>query len=609
MCGIVGYVGPRDCSEVLVNALSKLEYRGYDSAGIAVFSNGEIETVKTKGKLDDLRSKLKEVGNPCGHIGIGHTRWATHGEPSDINSHPHSGARVTIVHNGIIENYIELKEFLTAQGRTFLSETDTEVVAQLLDYRYNGDPVKTIDDCMADLKGSFALGIMFKDFPDRIYAVRRESPLIVGVAPGESFIASDVPAILKYTKDYYLLEHNEIATLTSDGVSFVNEYLQPIEKELKTADWDEEAAEKNGYPHFMIKEIKEQPNAIKTTIIPRIKDGLPNLEKNGITQEKLRNFKNITIVACGTAMHAGMVGKYVIEDLARVPVNVDIASEFRYRNPIISEGDLVIIISQSGETADSLAAMRLAKRKGATTLAIVNAKGSSIAREADMLIYTLAGPEISVASTKAYITQLSVMYLFAFELALAKGTVGRAEIERLVSALMKMPDAVQYVIDNCEEKCKYIATKLITAESLLYIGRGLDYALSMEGSLKLKEVSYIHSESYAAGELKHGTISLIDDGMPVIAVATQTDVIPKTISNIVEVKSRGAKVILVCTDACARELKEGIADYVVEIPHSDEMLMPITAVVPLQLLAYYTSVNRGIDPDKPKNLAKSVTVE
>ncbi len=609
MCGIVGYVGPRNCSEVLVDALSKLEYRGYDSAGIAVFADGEIETVKTKGKLDDLRNKLKEVGEPSGNIGIGHTRWATHGEPSDINSHPHSGARVTIVHNGIIENYIELKEFLTAQGRIFLSETDTEVVAQLLDYRYNGDPVKTIDDCMADLKGSFALGIMFKDFPDRIFAVRRESPLIVGVSEGESFIASDVPAILKYTRDYYLLEHNEIATLTADGVSFVDEYLQPIEKELKTADWDEEAAEKNGYPHFMIKEINEQPNAIKTTIMPRIKNGLPDLEKNGITQEKLRSFKNITIVACGTAMHAGMVGKYVIEDLARVPVTVDIASEFRYRNPIISEGDLVIIISQSGETADSLAAMRLAKQKGATTLAIVNAKGSSIAREADMLIYTLAGPEISVASTKAYITQLSVMYLFAFELALAKGTVGNAEVERLVSALMKMPEAVQYVIDNCEEKCKYIATKLITAESLLYIGRGLDYALSMEGSLKLKEVSYIHSESYAAGELKHGTISLIDDGMPVIAVATQTDIIPKTISNIVEVKSRGAKVILVCTDACARELKEGIADYVVEIPHSDEMLMPITAVVPLQLLAYYTSVNRGIDPDKPKNLAKSVTVE
>lgn len=609
MCGIVGYVGHRDCSDVLVSALTKLEYRGYDSAGIAVFENGEIKTVKTKGKLKDLEDKLATVGKPGGHIGIGHTRWATHGEPSDVNSHPHSGARVTIVHNGIIENYIELKEFLVSKGREFLSDTDTEVVAQLLDYKYNGNPLETIDAVMAELKGSFALGIMFRDFPDRIFAVRRESPLIVGVAEGECFIASDVPAILQYTRDYYLLDHDEIATLSGEGVAFVDEHLDPIEKELKTADWDMEAAEKGGYPHFMIKEINEQPTAIRTTIMPRIKDGLPCLEECGITLEKLKDFTNITIVACGTAMHAGMVGKYVIEDLARVPVNVDIASEFRYRNPIVGKGDLVIIISQSGETADSLAAMRLAKQKGATTLAIVNAKGSSIAREADMLIYTLAGPEIAVASTKAYITQLSVMYLFAFELALAKETVSVAECKRLVSALMKMPEAVQYVIDNCEEKCKYIATKLVTADSLLYIGRGLDYALSMEGSLKLKEVSYIHSESYAAGELKHGTISLIDEEMPVISVATQTYVIPKTISNIVEVKSRGAKIILVCTDACARELKDGVADYVVEIPHTEELLMPITAVVPLQLLAYYTSINRGNDPDKPRNLAKSVTVE
>lgn len=609
MCGIVGYVGPKDCSEVLVSALKKLEYRGYDSAGIAVFADDEIKTVKTKGKLKDLEDKLNEVGKPEGHIGIGHTRWATHGEPSDVNSHPHSGARVTIVHNGIIENYIELKEFLISKGREFLSDTDTEVVAQLLDYKYNGKPLETIDSVMAELKGSFALGIMFKDFPDRVFAVRRESPLIVGVAEGESFIASDVPAILQYTRDYYLLEHDEIATLTKDGVTFVDEHLDPIEKELKTADWDMEAAEKGGYPHFMIKEINEQPEAIRTTIMPRIKDGLPCLEECGITLDKIKDFKNITIVACGTAMHAGMVGKYVIEDLARVSVNVDIASEFRYRNPIISEGDLVIIISQSGETADSLAAMRLAKQKGATTLAIVNAKGSSIAREADMLIYTLAGPEIAVASTKAYITQLSVMYLFAFELALAKGTLSEVECKRLVSALMKMPEAVQYVIDNCEEKCKYIATKLIGADSLLYIGRGLDYALSMEGSLKLKEVSYIHSESYAAGELKHGTISLIDEDMPVISIATQTGIIPKTISNIVEVKSRGAKIILVCTETCARGLKDGVADYVVEIPHSEELLMPITAVVPLQILAYYASIDRGNDPDKPRNLAKSVTVE
>ena len=589
MCGIVGYVGAKDCSEVLVNALTKLEYRGYDSAGIAVFDDGEIRTVKTKGKLDDLREKLKEVGKPSGHVGIGHTRWATHGEPSDINSHPHSGARVTIVHNGIIENYIELKEFLISKGRVFLSETDTEVVAQLLDYEYDGKPLETIDKVMAELKGSFALGIMFKDFPDRVFAVRRESPLIVGVAEGECFIASDVPAILQYTRDYYLLEHDEIATLTKDGVSFVDERLQPIQKELKTADWE---VRRRGRRVRRDRDVQRHPG---------FRAGFPARRRGGYGR-----FQRQTRSRC---VEIGLVGKYVIEDLARVPVNVDIASEFRYRNPIVGRDDLVIIISQSGETADSLAALRLAKSKGATTLAIVNAKGSSIAREADMLIYTLAGPEIAVASTKAYITQLSVMYLFAFELALAKETLSVAECKRLISALQKMPDAVQYVIENCEEKCKYIATKLVSAESLLYIGRGLDYALSMEGSLKLKEVSYIHSESYAAGELKHGTISLINDEMPVISVATQTDVIPKTISNIVEVKSRGAEIILVCTDACARGLKDGIADYVVEIPHSEELLMPITAVVPLQILAYYTAINRGNDPDKPRNLAKSVTVE
>lgn len=386
MCGIVGYVGAKDCSEVLVNALSKLEYRGYDSAGIAVIGDDSFKIVKTKGKLDNLREKLNEVGKPEGNVGIGHTRWATHGEPSDVNSHPHSAPRVTIVHNGIIENYIELKEFLVSKGRTFLSDTDTEVVAQLLDYKYNGNPLETIDKVMAELEGSFALGIIFKDFPDRVFAVRRESPLIVGVAEGESFIASDVPAILQYTRNYYLLDHDEIATLTKDGIEFVDKHLEPIEKELKVADWDEESAKKGDYPHFMLKEINEQPNAIRTTIMPRIRDGLPCLEECGITLDVLKKFNNITIVACGTAMHAGMVGKYVIEDLARVPVTVDIASEYRYRNPIVGEGDLVVIISQSGETADSLAAMRLAKRKGATTLAIVNAKGSSIAREADMLI-------------------------------------------------------------------------------------------------------------------------------------------------------------------------------------------------------------------------------
>ena len=606
MCGIVGYVGPKDCSEVLVNALTKLEYRGYDSAGIAVFDNGEIKTVKTKGKLQDLKDKLAEVGTPKGHVGIGHTRWATHGEPSDVNSHPHSGTRVTIVHNGIIENYMELKDFLISKGRTFLSDTDTEVVAQLLDYKYNGNPLETIDSVMAELKGSFALGIMFKDFPDRVFAVRRESPLIVGVAEGECFIASDVPAILQYTRDYYLLDHDEIVTLSPDGVSFVDEHLDPIEKELQTADWDMEAAEKGGYPHFMIKEINEQPEAIRTTIMPRIKEGLPFLEECGITTETIKNFKNITIVACGTAMHAGMVGKYVIEKLAKVPVIVDIASEFRYRDPLITDKDLVIIISQSGETADSLAAMRLAKELGAKTLAVVNAKGSSIAREADMLIYTHAGPEIAVASTKAYMVQIAVMYLLAFELALAVGEIDESECRRLTELLQKTPELIEQILENKEET-QYIASSLITADSLLYIGRGLDYALSMEGSLKLKEISYIHSESYAAGELKHGTISLISDGMPVIAVATQQKLFEKTVSNIKEVKARGAKVVMICRDSYTPD--SDIADFKFGLPEIEDILMPMIAVVPLQLIAYYTSVLKGNDVDKPRNLAKSVTVE
>lgn len=607
MCGIVGYVGYRDCSDVLVSALTKLEYRGYDSAGIAVFENDIIKVAKSKGRLKDLEDKMAVEGKPQGFAGIGHTRWATHGEPSDINSHPHSGRRVTIVHNGIIENYSELKDFLKDKGVEFLSETDSEVVAQLLDYYYTGDPLKAITDTMKELTGSFALGILFADFPNTVFAVRRESPLIVGVAENESFIASDVPAILKYTKDYYLLEHNEIAKLTKDGVEFFDKHRRPITKELKTADWDMDAAEKGGYPHFMIKEINEQPTAIKTTITPRIKDGLPCLEECGITLDKIKNFRSIHVVACGTAMHAGMVGKYVIEKLARVPVTVDIASEFRYREPLVGEGDLVIIISQSGETADSLAAMRLSKKLGATTLAIVNAKGSSIAREADMLIYTHAGPEIAVASTKAYIVQISVMYLFAFELALAKGMIDEEKCRYYTQVLASTPEYIEEVIKELNDDCQYISTKLISADSLLYIGRGLDYALSMEGSLKLKEISYIHSEAYAAGELKHGTISLITKGMPVIAVATQNTLLEKTISNIKEVRSRGAMVILVCDNKCTAD--KDVADYIIKVPQIDELVMPVLAAVPLQLLAYYTSVNRGNDVDKPRNLAKSVTVE
>lgn len=609
MCGIVGYVGTRDAADVLIDGLSRLEYRGYDSAGIAVFEKGQVRVAKTKGRLANLEEKMKAEGKPCGHTGIGHTRWATHGEPSDRNSHPHAGGSVTIVHNGIIENYKHLKEFLLSKGKVFQSDTDTEVVAQLLGYYYEmtpGNPVDAIIKTMKELEGSYALGVMFADFPDMVFALRKESPLIVGIGKDESFIASDVTAILQYTRNYYLLEPGEIAVLSKGEAKVYDIHYQKIEKELKTADWDVSAAEKGGYPHFMIKEIHEQPTAIKTTITPRITDGMPNLEECGITPETLREFRSIHVVACGTAMHAGMVGKYVIEKLARVPVNVDIASEFRYREPLVGKGDLVIIISQSGETADSLAAMRLAKELGAKTLAIVNAKGSSIAREADMLIYTHAGPEIAVASTKAYMVQIAVMYLFAFELAFAKGAIDEAECRRLTALLQETPAQIEEILAH-HEMTQKIAAELITADSLLYIGRGLDYALSMEGSLKLKEISYIHSESYAAGELKHGTISLITENMPVIAVATQTGLFDKTISNIKEVKARGAKVVLISRDDYTPE--QDVADHQFCLPQFDDLLMPMLAVVPLQLIAYYTAVYKGTDVDKPRNLAKSVTVE
>ena len=549
MCGIVGYVGPRDCTDVLVSALTKLEYRGYDSAGIAVFENGRIEVAKSKGRLSDLVAKMEREKKPRGHAGIGHTRWATHGEPSDVNSHPHSGRRVTIVHNGIIENYKALKQFLIDNEHTeFLSDTDTEGVAQLLDFYYDGNPIRAIRRVLHEVRGSFALGLVFADRPETVYAVRCESPLIVGQGSGEAFIASDVPAIIKYTKDYYLLEYGEIAVLKNGSVTFCDLHGRMLEKELKTADWDEDSAEKGGYPHYMIKEIHEQPTAVKTTITPRIEDGLPNLSECGITPETLRDINNIFIVACGTAMHAGMVGKYIIEKYARVSVTVDIASEFRYRDPLIGENDLVIIISQSGETADSKAVLDLVKGTAAKTLAIVNVKGSSIAREADMVIYTHAGPEIAVASTKAYMVQLAVIYLLAFEMAYAKGKIDEGKCQRLTAELMRMPDVIDETIDKVVDQCQYISTKLITADSLLYIGRGLDYALSMEGSLKLKEISYIHSESYAAGELKHGTISLVEEGMPVIAVATQNRLIEKTVSNIKEVKARGAMTIVICDE-------------------------------------------------------------
>ncbi len=608
MCGIVGYVGKNDCSEVLVSALSKLEYRGYDSAGIAVFENGTVNVIKSEGRLKNLEDKMNNENFPKGSAGIGHTRWATHGKPCDINSHPHIGGEfVTLVHNGIIENYRELKEMLEAQGREFYSETDTEVLAKLLDFNYKGDPVKAIEKTLSEVTGSFALGILFKDIPNVIYAVRRGSPLIVGVKGEEGFIASDVPAIIKYTKDYYLLEHDEIARIAQGDISFTDLQGNSIEKELKTADWDMDAAEKGGYEHYMLKEIHEQPEAVRKTVAPRVFHGLPSLEECSVTLESLKDIKQVFIVACGTAMHAGMIGKYAIEKLARVPVNVDIASEFRYRAPLVSQGDLVIIISQSGETADSLEALRVSKALGAKTMGVVNAKGSSIARESDMLIYTHAGPEIAVASTKAYMVQIAVMYLLSFELAFAKGKIDEAECKRLTAELLDMPEKIDEIINLVDASSKEAAKELLEAESLLYIGRGFDYALSMEGSLKLKEISYIHSECYAAGELKHGTISLITDGMPVIAVATQSDLFDKTISNIKEVKARGAKVLLVCTEGF--EVGEDVADEIIRVPAGEEMLMPMSAIVPLQLVAYYSSVLRGNDVDKPRNLAKSVTVE
>ena len=606
MCGIVGYVGDRDCSDVLVDTLSKLEYRGYDSAGIAVFENNKIKVEKCQGKLENLVNKMKTDGKPVGHCGIGHTRWATHGEPSDINSHPHGNKRVSIVHNGIIENYAKIKDFLTEQGYGFESQTDTETVAKLLDYYYDGNPVDTIIKVIAEIEGSYALGIVFRDYPDKIFAVRKDSPLIIGLGENENFIASDMTAILNYTKNYYLLEEDEIATITDDNVKICDIHKDVVEKEVQVADWDADAAQKGGYEHFMLKEIHEQPTVIKTTLTPRINEGMPDFSECGLTDEKLAAYKNIFVVACGTAMYAGTVGKYVVEKVARTPVIVDMASEFRYRTPIVGKGDLVILISQSGETADTREAMNIAKANGAETLALVNVKGSSIARDADMVMYTHAGPEISVASTKAFTVQISMMYLFAYKLAYAKGIISEDECKQYVKTLMEVPDIMAKYLEN-KNDCQYASSKIMSAENLLYIGRGLDYALSMEGALKLKEISYIHSEAYASGELKHGPIALITSQTPVIAIATQKDLYEKTVSNVQEVKARGAKVILICGESAV--VDEKIADYVIRIPEIDQLVMPILATVPLQLIAYYTSVLRGNDVDKPRNLAKSVTVE
>jgi len=607
MCGIVGYTGSDTCADILVEALTKLEYRGYDSAGIAVFEDDKIKTVKAKGKIKEgLEVKLNEEGKLKAVSGIGHTRWATHGEPSDINSHPIGNGRVSVVHNGIIENYRKIKEYLISKGYSFESETDTETVAKLLDYNYSSNPVDAIISTISEIEGAYALGIIFRDYKDKIFAVRKESPLIVGVGKGEMYIASDVTAILNRTRDYYLLEEGEIAEIDKNGVIFYDIHKNIIEKELHTATWDIEAAEKGGFKHFMLKEINEQPQALRNTISPRIKNGLVDFEECGLTDEMLRNYKHVYIVGCGSAMHAGIVGKYVIESLARTPVIVDIASEFRYRSPLLSKDDLVIIISQSGETADTKAALKIANEIGADTLAIVNVVGSSIAREAKMVMYTLAGPEISVCSTKAYMVQTAFMYLFAFKIAYARGVISEETCRKYLDELMLVPEKVKICTEELDQYQR-VASKLMSAESLLYIGRGLDYALSMEGSLKLKEISYIHSESYAAGELKHGTISLIESGMPVIAVATQSELFDKTQSNVKEVKSRGATVIMVCPEGMVVE-KESV-DFPVYIPKVSDLLMPLVAVVPLQLIAYYTAVLRDCDVDKPRNLAKSVTVE
>lgn len=608
MCGIVGYIGRRDCTEVLMDGLEKLEYRGYDSAGIAVFENDVIRTVKTRGKLAEMRRKLETGGSPVGHCGIGHTRWATHGEPSDVNSHPHSNGKVTIVHNGIIENYIQLKEFLTEKGYTFISQTDTEVVACLLDYYYSErDPLKAIVETVKELEGSYSLGILFRDFPDRVYATRKGSPLIVGVGEGENFIASDIPAFLKYTKNYVLLDEDEIVCMKSDSAEFYNVYGLPVEKEVSVAEWDIERAQKCGFPHFMIKEIHEQPEVVKKTLDSVVKNGVPDFAAAGLTDDMLRGFGRVFIVACGTAMHAGIVARYAIEKLARVPVTVEVASEFRYMDPIVGENDLVIVVSQSGETADTKAALELSKQRGAKTLAIVNVKYSAIAREADMFIHTLAGPEIAVASTKAYTVQIAVLYLVAFRMAYARGKISEEELKRLTAQIYAAPKAIQDVIDRKSE-CQFIASKLVNVENLFFIGRSFDYALSLEGSLKLKEITYIHSEAYAAGELKHGTISLIENKVPVVTVATQADILAKTISNMEEVKARGALIIALCRKGT--ELSPDTVDMRFDIDAElDDMLIPLPTVCALQLIAYYTSVLRGIDPDKPRNLAKSVTTE
>lgn len=612
MCGIVGFVGQNQAAPILLDGLSKLEYRGYDSAGLAVRDGShETKVVKAKGRLRILAEKTDDGAALVGTCGIGHTRWATHGEPSERNAHPHisEDGAVVAVHNGIIENYQELREKLTKKGYQFYSQTDTEVAVKLIDYyykKYQMGPIDAIAKTMVRVRGSYALAVMFKDYPEEIFVARKDSPMIIGVKDGETYVASDVPAILKYTRDVYYIGNLEMARLSGGKAIFYNLDGEEVQKDCTHIKWDAEAAEKGGFEHFMMKEIHEQPKALTDTIGSVISDGRINLESVGLTEEEMRDISQIYIVACGSAYHAGVVAQYVIEDLARIPVRVELASEFRYRKPILDKNGLVIIISQSGETADSLAALREAKEKGIKTMAIVNVVGSSIAREADKVFYTLAGPEIAVATTKAYSTQLIAGYVLAVELAKVRGEIDEQEYSRLVGEIVALPDKIHGILDD-KERLQWFAAKYANAKDIFFIGRGIDYAVSMEGSLKLKEISYIHSEAYAAGELKHGTISLIEDGILVIGVLTQSDLYEKTVSNMVEVKSRGAY-LMGLTSYGHYEI-EDTANFTVYIPKADEHFIASLSVIPLQLLGYYVSVARGLDVDKPRNLAKSVTVE
>ena len=612
MCGIVGYVGSQQAAPILLDGLSKLEYRGYDSAGLAV-RNGEkkTEVIKAKGRLKVLAEKTNNGTAVPGTCGIGHTRWATHGEPSENNAHPHMSddGNVVAVHNGIIENYQELKNKLLRKGYTFYSETDTEVAVKLIDYyykKYEGTPVDAINHSLVRIRGSYALAVMFKDYPEEIYVARKDSPMILGVGDGESFIASDVPAILKYTRNVYYIGNLEMAKVSKEEITFYNLDGEEIQKKMKTVDWDAEAAEKAGYEHFMMKEIHEQPRAVKDTLNSVLKDGKIDLTDIGLAEEDIRRTSQIYIVACGSAYHVGMVAQYVIEDLVKIPVRVELASEFRYRKPILDPNGLVIIISQSGETADSLAALRETKAQGIRTLGIVNVVGSSIAREADKVFYTLAGPEISVATTKAYSTQLMASYILAIEFAKVKNTITEEQYENYIAELQAIPEKIEKIIED-KERIQWFAAKQANAKDAFFVGRGIDYAICMEGSLKMKEISYVHSEAYAAGELKHGTISLIEDGTLVIGVLTQPELYEKTISNMVECKSRGAYLMGLTT--YGNYSIEDTADFVVYIPKTDEHFEASLAVIPLQLMGYYVSVAKGLDVDKPRNLAKSVTVE